>query len=200
MKNKHILQSAEWEKVEKAEGRETFCITTPGFSARGTVEKTPVCSYLFMKYGPECEDSKSFFAGMREVSKFAKEKGCGFVRVEPRNLEVKKELKRRGYVRTRDIEPEWTLILPLRSEEQIFSAIEGRKLRYWRNYQKKGMRIWSSKEVSDTKILYDLLVKLANKDKFNAYSLKHLENEVRQGFATLYFVESEKEVIAAAMG
>ncbi len=201
MKAEHILQSAEWEKVEKAEGKKTFFVEAPGFWARGTIEKTPVMPYLFMKYGPECKDEKSFLSGMRKVEKLAKKEGAGFVRVEPRNLEVKKALRSCGYVKTRNIEPEWTLVLPLESEEQVLGAIEGRKVRYWRNYQKKGMKIWSSKEVSDTKILYELLTKLADKDKFRAYSLEHLENEVRQGFATLYFIslEEQKKVIAAAM-
>lgn len=118
---------------------------------------------------------------------------------------VNKNLK---VVKTKDLDPHFTWVLDLegKSDDDLLKNMESRKVRYWRNAEKKGITIHTSKNPDDIRILTDFLENLGEKDNFTPQDHQHLKNQLESGnFATLYLAdytdpETQKTVpIAAAL-
>ncbi|MBQ6355247.1 peptidoglycan bridge formation glycyltransferase FemA/FemB family protein [Candidatus Saccharibacteria bacterium] len=112
--------------------------------------------------------------------------------------------------KSHDLDPHYTWILDLKtaSEEDLLKNMESRKVRYWRNAEKKGITLRTTKNPEEITILTDFLKNLGEKDKFIPQTEQHLKNQLESGdFATLYIAEyqdpadetAKKIPIAAAL-
>lgn len=207
----HLLQSKIWEKYEKLEGKTTFRLTGDDFDCLVTKGETPFGSYLYLPYGPTLKNiktsqkspkltttqaKKALKNALRALQTLAKAQNAYFIRIEPtialsaadiassaKNLKVKK---------SHDLDPHYTWILDLEnaSEEDLLKNMESRKVRYWRNAEKKGLKIRATKNPEEITILTDFLKNLGEKDKFIPQTENHLKNQLKSGdFATLYIAE-----------
>ena len=202
--NPHFLQTEAWEEFQKSEGAKTFRVKDKNFEFMAISRPTSLGNYLMVPYGPVLKDKKAFKPALEALKKLAAEQKAIFIRVEPTLSFSASEMKKFGFKETHHIEPKHTWILDLtQSEEDILGAIESRKVRYYRNYAKKGLSIRTSHDPKEMKILFKLYSEVAANDNFQTFDEKYLENQLKFPFATLYIVELEEEgkkvPIAAAL-
>ncbi len=193
----HFLQSEDWEKYEQAEGHETRRVSGEGFRAMVAVHETAMGRYLFCPYGPELwkvegHDLKwSLEQALNSLSQLAKKEKAFFVRVEPTVGFSEAEMTGMGLVRSHDLDPAHTWVMDLTSgQESLLGGMEKRKVRYWRNYQKRGFSMRQSKNPEEIGLLTSLLKALGDRDNFNPQDETHLKRQLMAGFATLYILEA----------
>lgn len=111
-----------------------------------------------------------------------------------------KDLKRLGLKKSHDIDPAntWVIDLP-NTPDQLLDKMEKDRVRRWRNLDKKGLKIRTSKDPEEITILSGLLKKLSSERQFNPQDENHLKNQLRAGFATLYVAELDGEPVAASL-
>ncbi len=201
----HFLQSEDWEKYEQAEGHETRRVSGEGFRAMVAVHETAMGRYLFCPYGPELwkvegHDLKwSLEQALNSLSQLAKEEKAFFVRVEPTAGFSEAEMTGMGLVRSHDLDPAHTWVMDLTSgQESLLGGMEKRKVRYWRNYQKRGFSMRQSKDPEEIGLLTSLLQALGDRDNFNPQDEAHLKRQLEAGFATLYILEAPADFGEAA--
>ena len=204
--NPHLLQSVKWQKYEELEGRQTLRLKSKDYALTAVLHETPLLNYLFIPYGPSAANKNALLKALRAVQKLAEQKNITFIRIEPTlalsALEMQKIAKKLGLKlkKSRDLDPAHTWLLDLTPEKDVLlKNMESRKVRYWKNHEKKGMKIRKTKNPEEITILTDLLKNLGEVDNFTPQDENHLKNQLKSGFATLYIVELENSPIAAAL-
>jgi len=209
----HFLQTKEWQAYEEIESKTTFYKKTDDFSYLAVKNPTKLGAYLNVPYGPSLKsDDKdvkvakaSLKNAIESLKELAKTEDCFFVRLEPTVPFSESELKKHSLVKSHDIDPAHTWLLQLndKAEEEILKGMESRKVRYWRNREKKGISLRQTQDPEEITILTKFLKTLGEKDNFNPQTESHLKNQLKTGFATLYVAELEEEgkktPIAAAL-
>lgn len=207
----HLLQSEEWEKFEKLEGKETFRLKGDGYEALAVLNETPVGNYLMVPYGPALEGGfgadfdtaqagsalKNALIGLQELA--GKHK-CFMVRIEP-TLALTRDVMQNtaneaglSIVKTKHIEPEHTWVLDLAPDETaLMDVMESNKTRKWRNFAKKGMTIRKTQDTVEIGVLTRLLAEVGEEDHFTPQDEDHLRRQLEAGFATLYIAELANE-------
>lgn len=186
---KHLLQSEEWEKYEKLEGKKAFRLKGDGYETTCWVNETPFGNYLMVGYGPHLKDKDALKPALKALKMAGEKHKCFFVRIEP-TLEVKSLLVASGAKKVKNIEPEHTWVLDLKPDEnELLAGMEGRKVRYWRNMAKKGIMIRKTQDAEEIGVLTGFLKGLGEKDHFTPQTEGHLKNQMKAGFATLYITE-----------
>ena len=136
---------------------------------------------------------------LRALRTLAKDQSAYFIRIEPTvaldaaditSAAKKLSLKAK---KTKDLDPHYTWVLDLTTpEEEILKNMESRKVRYWKNAEKKGIKIRTTKNPAEITILTNFLKNLGEKDKFIPQTEQHLKNQLKSGdFATLYIADYE---------
>lgn len=136
---------------------------------------------------------------LRALRTLAEAQSAYFIRIEPtvaldaadiasaaKNCALKTK-------KTKDLDPHYTWVLDLTApEEEILKNMESRKVRYWKNAEKKGIKIRTTKNPKEITILTNFLKNLGKKDKFIPQTEQHLKNQLKSGdFATLYIADYE---------
>ena len=201
----HLLQSEEWQAYERLEGKKSFRLQGERYEALAVLTETPVGNYLMVPYGPAAEDEIGLKNALIALQELAEKHKCFMVRVEPTfcvSRDVAQNLANEAGLRilkTKNIDPEHTWVLDLApTEEELLSAMESRKVRYWRNYAKKGMSIRKTQDAAEIGVLTELLKGLGEVDHFTPQTEEHLRHQLEAGFATLYIVELDGEGVADA--
>ena len=198
-----ITQSKSWEKLQKDLGETSFYREGNGFSYLAIVKPAPLGSYLYLPYGPVADTKEGFESALKDLDALAREENAIFVRIEPKNPDFIKSFPK-NTVKTKDLNPKETWILDLKgADEEYKSRLPSRLLRYYRNKEKQGIKIETSKNPDDIKHLLDLQKALAKEKNISTFSERYLKTELKQPFATLYLVkyenpETKKEEIVAA--
>ncbi len=195
---KHFLQSKEWQKYEELEGHQTFTDEQPDFAYLAVKHDTKLGSYLNVPYGPSLSTTttkKSLQKALESLRSLAKDQNCFFIRLEPTaplNAEI---MRQNACVKSTDIDPAhtWLLRLDDKSEDDLLKGMESRKVRYWRNHQKKGITLRTTQNPEEITILTTFLKTLGEKDNFNPQTTSHLKNQLKTGFATLYVADLTDE-------
>lgn len=202
----HFLQSPAWEDYEHSEGRKTFRISGEGFSVLAILESTPLGYYLFCPYGPTVDSDKSGEAEVQlrnaldSLTKLACEQGAFFIRLEPTIPFSSTVLTKIGLKKSHDLDPAHTWVLDLtQSEEKIFADMEKEKGRLWRNCYKKEITVRKTNDPTEIGVLTAMLGEVGDKNHFIPQKEKHLSNQMKAGFATLYVAELKDKPIAAAL-
>lgn len=205
-----LLQSHDWEKLQAALGEETVFEETDSYTFLGIVKQSRFGNYLYLPYGPYLRDKNAAYACGEALKSLAKAKNLIFTRIEPQSPEnAEFLLSRPNCVKTKDLNPADTWILDLEaknsenlekssnssvtSPEDALLALKpklpSRLIRYYKNHEKNGLKIETSKNPEDIKYLVELQSKLAKTKKISVFSQKYLEIELKQPFATLYLVK-----------
>lgn len=205
---KHFLQSKAWQAYEELEGHPTFAQETADFAYLAVKHTTKLGSYLNVPYGPSLSTTspeKSLEKALESLVSLAKDQNCFFIRLEPTAPLDAKIMAQNACVKSTDIDPAhtWLLRLDNQTEEDLLKGMESRKVRYWRNREKKGITLRQTKDPEEITILTTFLKTLGEKDNFNPQTTSHLKNQLKTGFATLYIAEltaeTKKIPIAAAL-
>ena len=184
----HLLQSKEWEKYEALEKKTTFREKGENFDALVILNETPLGNYLYLPYGPtlnEKNPEKSLNEALKALKTLAKNKNAYVIRIEPtialeasKIAEIAKKLGMSSK-KSHDLDPHYTWVLDLQTqtEEEILKNMESRKVRYWRNAEKKGITLRTTKNPEEITILTDFLKTLGEKDSFTPQNEQHLKNQ-----------------------
>lgn len=194
----HFLQSPTWQKYQELEGHPTFFLQKSNFSALATLHSTPFGNYLLLPYGPNLASKSALKPALSTLRRLAQQKNAFFLRIEPTLPLTATELRHAAYAtkfklqKSHDLDPAHTWVLDLTpSETDLLQHMEARKVRYWRNFSKKGLRLRITQNPDDITILTTLLQKLGEVDNFTPQDQNHLKNQLKSGFATLYILDLE---------
>ncbi len=192
----HLLQSKQWQKYEELEGHQTIRLTGKNYAITAVLHETPFANYLFVPYGPSATTKTALLNALKALKRFSRQKNISFIRIEPtlalNASEINKFADKLGLKikKSTNLDPQHTWHLDLTPEKDLLlKAMESNKARAWRNYQKKGMTIRTTKKPQEITILTNLLKKVSEADNFTPQNEKHLKNQLKSGFATLYIVE-----------
>jgi lipid II:glycine glycyltransferase (peptidoglycan interpeptide bridge formation enzyme) len=220
-----FLQSEYWRKFQEAWGRKAYALLTNGedgeliVSASIITHKLPVVgNYFYVPRGPVIENFKFEILNLKsnsndKITKFinnlinlAKENNIGWIRIEPnsdgelkliqgnfpKNIKIKKS--------SVDMQSREILVLDIsRSEEDLLAGMK-QKTRYnIKLAEKKGIKIYSSREEKYVEDFLRLVKITAQRDKITS----HPENYYRKMFEVvpseilkLYVAEYEGKIIA----
>lgn len=201
---RHFLQSAEWAEYERMEGHGVFEREAEEYAYVAVKQQTPLGDYLFCPYGPalneKVEAGVALKLALDSLAALAREQKAFFVRVEPTVSLALTEMKELGLKPSHEIEPAHTWTIDLTgSQEDLLGGMEPKKRKQWRNYEKKGVRIWQTKDPEKVTILTKLLEKVGARNGFTPQDEQHLRRQLEAGFATLYVAEVEEKPIAASL-
>lgn len=203
----HFLQSTAWENYQSLEHHQTFRIQDKDYEALAILETTPVGNYLFCPYGPTLQPDKSgnlelaLASALSGLKQLAREHNAFFVRIEPPYASLSADtLESCDLKKSRDLDPAHTWTIDLTPpQETILKAMRKSNVQYWQSSAKKGLTIRTSQNPEDITILSSLLRGVADKDHFTPQDETHLKNQLKAGFATLYFAEYQEQILAASL-
>lgn len=194
-----ITQSEEWKKLQDDLKETNFLVQESDYQYLAILKETPLGNYLYLPYGPVTESKKSFENALKSLKNLAKKEKAFFIRIEPTDESVKKYLPD-NTKKSKDLNPKETWVLDLKgTDDELKDKLPSRLLRYYRNAEKNGLKIETSKNPEDIEYLLDLQKALADKKGINTFSENYLKTELSQPFATLYLLKHEGEVIASGL-
>ncbi len=184
-----ITQSKLWEKLQTDLDETSFFEQKKDFQYLAILKKTPMGNYLYLPYGPVYEDKAGFENALISLKNLAKKQSAIFIRIEPSDPNFASYAPKNAK-KTTDLNPKETWILDLTGkEEELKSRLPSRLLRYYKNAEKKGLKIETSHNPDDIHYLLDLQKALAKEKNINTFSEDYLKTELKQPFATLYLVK-----------
>lgn len=198
--NVGLLQSAAWQKLQDDLGEKSFLETGKDFHFLAIEKTTPFGPYLYLPYGPIYAEKSGFFAAVNALNELAERESAIFIRIEPKDPNFSTYLPKNAK-KTKDLNPKETWVLDL-SGENYREKMPSRLLRYYKNAEKNGLTIETSKNPDDVKYLLKLQKSLAKKKGISTFSEEYLKTELRQPFATLYLLKSAEnpaEPLAAGL-
>jgi lipid II:glycine glycyltransferase (peptidoglycan interpeptide bridge formation enzyme) len=188
-----ITQSKLWEKLQADLDETSFFEQKKDFQYLAILKKTPMGNYLYLPYGPVYEDKAGFENALISLKNLAKKQSAIFIRIEPSDPNFASYAPKNAK-KTTDLNPKETWILDLTGkEEDLKSRLPSRLLRYYKNAEKKGLKIETSHDPDDIHYLLDLQKALAKEKNINTFSEDYLKTELKQPFATLYFISVDNE-------
>lgn len=203
--NVPITQSREWQNLQIDLNETSFFESKDEYQYLAIKKNTPVGSYLYLPYGPVAKDKSTLKKALSSLEELGKNEHALFIRIEPQIKDFL-SIKPKSAKKTKDLSPKETWQLDLTgSEEDLKAKLPSRLLRYYKNHEKNGIIVETSKNLKDIHYLLNLQKALASKKGISTFSEKYLETELKQDFATLYLVkhtneETKKtEVVAAGL-
>lgn len=194
-----ITQSKEWEALQNDLKEPSFYREEEDFKYLAIKKHIPGGCYLYLPYGPVAETTKGFKDAIKNLEELGKQENAVFIRIEPRNPEFIKSFPK-NTKKSHDLNPKETWVLDLTGTEDEYKAkLPSRLLRYYRNREKNGIAIETSKNPDDIKYLLDLQKALAKEKNISTFSEDYLKTELKQPFATLYLVKQNGNIVAAGL-
>lgn len=201
-----LLQSKQWQKLQDDLGEKSHMKEEKDFVYLAIEKSTPFGKYLYVPYGPCYDTEKGLKNAIKSLQELAKTVSAFFIRIEPQDAKNAKFLTTTTKInglsikKSKDINPKETWVIDLKgSDEDLKKKLPSRLLRYYRNAEKNGIKIETSKNPDDIKYLLNLQQKLAQKKKINTFSADYLKTQLKQDFATLYLLKFEEKVVAAGL-
>lgn len=138
-KERHFLQSEEWELFQKSLGNKTFRKTGQGWSYLAVLEKGRMGSprRLYVPYGPTVEDQQSLEAAINDLRNLSEKLKVAYIRYEPvviGGTQIAPAVS--GAIKTtRDSQPRRTLLIDLqRSIDDVVQDMTKTNRYLWRKY------------------------------------------------------------------
>lgn len=204
--NTPITQSREWQKLQNDLGEKSFFKESENSQFLAIKKSTPLGCYLYIPYGPVAKDKNGLKSALEELKNLADKEKAFFIRIEPQNLTAFNQISLKNLKKSHDLNPKETWVLDLKGpDEEYKKKLPSRLLRYYKNREKQGIKIETSKNPDDIKYLLGLQKALAKEKNINTFSENYLRTELKQPFATLYLVKYQNfelnrgEVIAAGL-
>lgn len=191
-----LLQSKEWADVLRAEGKEVIEISCDREVFFGTIQKLPIVGkYVYFP--------RMYHIGDDCVKKLM---SCvyGWIRVDivsEKDMEAIKRCGKKIEKAPHDMQPKEHLIIDLTQSEEGLLAQMKSKTRYnVRLAQKKGVKVFASREKKYLDVFYDLVTETAQRKKVVFHEKAHYEkmfSELSDDMIMIYIAEYDGEVIAA---
>ena len=210
------LQSPAWAHCQTALGKRVQQLSGPGWRASCIVESRRLGRYLYVPYGPVCDDADALPAALEAVTAFARECSAWWVRVEPRPHAVAsgeqplaepwgERLAHLGFSRAgHDHQPAHSRLIDLtQDEDAILADMTGSIRTIHRNHAKKGLEVRASRRPEDVAVLTRFLDDAARVKSIRArshdYLTKVATSLMPEGAATLYSTWKDDEPLCATL-
>ena len=198
-------QSFAWGDILLSEGKEVekLAVVESGEQIAAVLviyEKLPFgLKYAFSPKGPVVKISNFQFPIsniFETISKYLKDKGCIFWRLEP-NLDLKMANGKWQMVKVKDINPSHTLILNLeKSYENLLTAMHP-KTRYNIGLSKK--KDLNVEEKKDPEVFWNLMQKTGERDAFRLHHKKHYEEVLKSNLSSQVIISSGGKAVATGV-
>ena len=194
-----ITQSREWEKLQQDLKETSFFKQAENYQYLAIKKSVPLGNYLYLPYGPVADTKEGIKLALKDLADLAKAENAIFIRVEPVNPDHVNSLPKNSK-KSHDLNPKETWMLDLEgTDEEFKSRLPSRLLRYYKNREKNGITIETSKNPDDIRHLLSLQKSLAKKKNISTFSENYLKTELMQPFATLYLVKQDGNLLAAGL-
>ncbi len=186
---KSFLQSPTWMEFQKSTGKKVFEIEGAQVIKHNLPFKK---SYLYIPYGPETVSFQ--FAG--ELQRLAKQENAIFVKAEPQDDMIAKELVSLGFRHSeKTIQPHRTVVLDLvKSEDELLGAMHHKTRYNIRVAEKHGIMV---KESQDIEVFWKLMQKTTERDKFSSHPREYYQKLL--SLCKLYVAMQDDKPLAAAL-
>lgn len=147
----NFLQSESWAKFQKANGNKTVFREIAGVETMGIIEHGQFANRLYFPYGPVIA-KENFREFTDEVRKIAKKEKLDFIRIEPTDASISREiLKQNGFRESaRFVQPPTTVISDLSgTEDDVRARLSQTARRYAKKCDKAGITYSVSYKPSD---------------------------------------------------
>lgn len=201
---KHFLQRPPWIRLQESLGRTAVTDRGEGWSYQAFLETGKLNKRLYAPYGPVAESEVALAAALASMRKKAKELGAAFLRVEPTGGVSADDLPALGLQRVKAKQPEHTQRIDIdRPFAEVLAEIAKSQRNLHRNYAKKGLSVRRSNDPDDVEHLIRLLGVVSDRTGMHAHDSDYLRANARalvpEGDASMYLIDFEDNVIAAAM-
>ena len=202
--DQHFLQSPAWEKFQNALGNETIRKNDKDWEYLAIVEQGNGMIRLYCPYGPTVGSLDALDEALASLKAEARQIGASFVRVQPYGLILEKnEFKPRHLRPIQYSQPEATRVVDLTpSFEDIVLRMSQSRRSVCRNYQKKGLHYWNSRNPHDIQKLLPLLHDVADRNRISVHEDKYLLSQAESlmpSSASLHFISKKDEVVTGAL-
>ncbi|MDD5083833.1 MAG: peptidoglycan bridge formation glycyltransferase FemA/FemB family protein [Candidatus Moranbacteria bacterium] len=205
-----FLQSQEWMGFQECLGRRTFHFEGEGCFANVIEHTLPwVGKYWYIPRGPVIASDKYEDIGvarfLEDISRKARQERIGWIRIEPADeamMRVWAEVSDVGVRKTaHDVQPKEILVMPIDGDEKGILADMKPKTRYnIRLAQKKGVRVFVSREQQHIDAFCDLVEITAKRDGIVPHPRSHYQKMLQMipdDTLKLYLAEYEGKIVAA---
>lgn len=175
----NFLQSEEWKSFQEANGRRSIQLSG---GAVGFVHELPmVGKYLYFPRWPDGEGLLETPNIVNEITCLAHEKKFGWVRIEPVTQTLLAPWKAcfgAKLIRApHDMQPKENFIIDItHSEEELFAAMKSKTRYNIRLAEKKGVRVFSSREKKYQEAFFSLIESTAKRQRILPHPRKYYEN------------------------
>ena len=185
-----LLQTKEWEKLQKDLDEETFFAQENDFQYLAILKHTKFGNYLYLPYGPVLHTKDAYKKALKSLQKLSEKKSVIFIRIEPQCPENAQEwLKSPKIKQSKELNPTHTWLLDLKTDKDVMikNFTQGTRTCY-NQFERKGLSVIATKNPEKIKELVRLQHKLAKEKGINSFSEDYLKTELEQPFASLYLV------------
>jgi peptidoglycan pentaglycine glycine transferase (the first glycine) len=208
-----FLQSKHWADFKRKEGTAVFEFGDDNSRILTIKNKLPIVgSYWYVPRGPVFQLKKTNYDSINGLINEALKQKIGWIRVEPQREEclevIKNAAKEHGSLpritkSKKNHEPAQTLMVNLKeSEEEILGKMKPKTRYNIRLSEKKGVKIFESKDKKDIEKFCNLIEQTARRDKIRPHPREHYRKmlkEINSDIIKLYLASFNGKVIAGAM-
>lgn len=183
-----FLQSEEWLQFQSAVGRETISFSSDDFWANGIMHRLPLIGrYLYVPRGPRISTKyqvPSIKYGIAGLIDLAKEKKMRWVRIEPETEALFKNIQegtdKKVVKAPHDVQPREVLRVDITpNAEVLFSALKPKTRYNIRLAEKRGIRVFRTRDEKYVRIFLDLIRRTADRKEITPHPSSYYEQLFR---------------------
>ena len=203
---RNFLQSEDWLRFQEAARREVVRMTDDGFTIAGIVHSLPIAGkYLYTPRFPWSGIPNTKYQ-IPKLLALARGHGCGWVRMEPENEEVKNEIlrfaqdeKTKILKAPHDMQPRETFVVDIsKSEAELLTEMKSKTRYNIRLAEKKGVRVFRMTDEKYRKMFVDLVTRTADRKGIMPHPRDYYETMLATlpgDVATLFVAEHEGDIL-----
>lgn len=202
-----LIQSQEWTNFWKAEGKNTIDFQISEKKFFGKVNDLSIVNYIyiprfsFSRNLTENFDKKEFVKQLVQKAKENKSSWIRFDLIEKEDLEILKQIFPKILKKApHDMQPKEIFIMDISlSEEELFQKMKAKTRYNIKLAEKKGVKIFSSRDPKDLKVFFDLINKTADRKKIHSHPFVHYQKmweTLPKEIVELYLAEFEGKIVA----
>lgn len=206
-----FLQSDQWMAFQEATGKKSLRLSLDFFSANGLLHALPFAGqYLYVPRGPVCHNFQfstrlpdgqvfNFQKNLEKLIEKAKKSKAIWIRMEPETEEllegIKKATDKKIVKAPHDIQPRAVFRMDLSpSEEELFSAMKPKTRYNIRLAEKRGVRVFTTRDQKYVRVFLDLIRKTADRKAITPHPVSYYEqllNSLPEDMCRLFVAEYE---------
>lgn len=198
--NIDFLQSEEWRKFQAATGKRTFHISADGFWANIIEHTLPIVGkYFYIPRGPIFmnHEARIMNQGIKEIINLAKKEKSNWIRIDGDYKNSDYKIVKAPH----DMQPQEVFVIDIEKSEEVLLNAMKQKTRYnLKLAEKRGVKIFTSREKKYIDHFCDLVEITAKRDKITPHPRNYYQKmlaTIPESILRLYVAEYDNKIIAA---